>query len=110
MACLLPTKNHRAHRFSSFYSHSCLAIISPQISETVLAQNVRLDSLQQHAAQNAEEIIRQRKKVKEREKNMMTSIFGSMLTIVYVAIVFILTYIVIRLFPKPKGSAIGDMF
>ena len=70
--------------------------------QSVYQQNIQLDQIQHHAVENVEELERQKKKMTEREKVMKSSIWGTFGSIIWVIVLFIVTYIVIRLFPKPK--------
>jgi len=72
-----------------------------QIHSSVSSQNVQLDSLQHHAVDNMEELHRQKKKMNEREKGMTKSVWASVGTIFWIVAMFVVTYAVIRLFPKP---------
>lgn len=72
-----------------------------QIHSSVASQNIQLDSLQQHTAENMEELNSQKKKMGQREKGMKRSIMSSVGSIFWIVIMFVLTYAVIRLFPKP---------
>jgi len=70
--------------------------------QSVHQQNIQLDQIQHHAVENVEELERQKKKMTEREKVMKTSIWGTFGSVIWVVVIFIITYIVIRFVPKPR--------
>jgi len=74
------------------------------INRSVLFQNQQLTDIQKFAFENQEEIENQKKKMAERTKGMTTSIWTSIVTIAWIAFLFVVTYIVIRLFPKPSSE------
>eukprot|EP01040_Poterioochromonas_malhamensis_P014881 gene14881-16560_t len=74
------------------------------INRSVLFQNQQLTDIQKFAFENQEEIENQKKKMAERTKGMTTSIWTSIATIAWIAFLFVVTYIVIRLFPKPSSE------
>jgi hypothetical protein len=82
---------------------SFLHVSIPQISLKVQLQNLELDLIKVDASKNMYEVDQQRQKMKEREKAMTSSIFSSIFTVLYVAAIFLLTYVVIRFFPKPAS-------
>jgi hypothetical protein len=73
-----------------------------QMHRSVLEQNVQLESLQTVAAKNQAELDKQSKKTKEAAQTMTTSVWATIGTIVWLVSWFVITYGVIRFFPKPK--------
>ena len=64
-------------------------------------QNVHLDSLQHVAAENQTELDKQTGKTKEQVKEMTGSVWATVGSVVWMIAMFVATYVVIRLFPKP---------
>lgn len=70
--------------------------------QSVHQQNIQLDQIQHHAIENVEELERQKNKMSEREKVMKTSLWGTFGSVIWVIVLFLVTYIVIRFVPKPR--------
>jgi hypothetical protein len=73
-----------------------------QMSTSVLEQNIQLDSIAQNASDNFDELSSQKKKMSEREKGMKSSFFTSIGSIFWILLLFVSTYGIIRIFPKPR--------
>ena len=52
---------------------------------------------------NMDELNSQKKKMNEREKVMKTSVMTSVGTIFWIILMFVVTYAIMRLFPKPRS-------
>ena len=72
-----------------------------QMSRSVQEQNLHLDSLSHVAAENQAELEKQSGKTKEQANEMGTSVWATVGAVVWLVTLFVLTYVVIRLFPKP---------
>ena len=81
---------------------SALKDATIMMSKSVQEQNVHLESLEQAATENQTELDRQQKRAKEQTKVMFTSVWTTMASVIWIVSLFIATYIVIRLFPKPQ--------
>mmetsp|Transcript_4670 Transcript_4670/g.4811 ORF Transcript_4670/g.4811 Transcript_4670/m.4811 type:complete len:270 (-) Transcript_4670:46-855(-) len=73
-----------------------------QMSTSVIEQNIQLDSIAQNASDNFDELSSQKKKMTEREKGMKSSFFTSIGSIFWILLLFVSTYGIIRIFPKPR--------
>ena len=71
------------------------------MNKLVVEQNVQLDEITQVAAENMDELSDQREKMKEATKEMGTSVWTTVGTLLWLMIMFAVTYMVMRLFPKP---------
>jgi len=76
-----------------------------QMNRSVLEQNAQLDSLQTFAADNQAELDKQASKTKEQVSTMTTSMWATVGAVVWLVVMFIATYVVIRLFPKPRPES-----
>ena len=75
-----------------------------QIQQTVRDQNISLSSIQQYALENMEDIQKQRKAMAKREASLSRSFWGSLGSIIWVGFLFLITYLIIRIFPKERVS------
>lgn len=73
-----------------------------QMSTSVLEQNIQLDSIAQNASDNFDELSSQKKKMSEREKGIKSSFFTNIGSIFWILLLFVSTYAIIRIFPKPR--------
>jgi hypothetical protein len=76
-----------------------------QMNRSVLEQNAQLDSLQTVAADNQAELDKQASKTKEQVSTMTTSMWATVGAVAWLVVMFIATYVVIRLFPKPRHGS-----
>lgn len=72
-----------------------------RMRKSVLDQNLQLDEVQQHAGDNMKALGYQRKLMNENTKKAQDSIFSGIGAMITVVILFLLTYAIIRIFPKP---------
>jgi hypothetical protein len=82
---------------------SVLKESSVQLNHTVIKQNIQLDSIQHVAVENRDELVVQQREIANRTKAMSRSLCGSIAIVLAVMLLFVLTYGVIRLFPKPAS-------
>jgi hypothetical protein len=75
-----------------------------EINESILFQNQQLTDITIFSQENQKEIEDQKKKMTERTKGMARSLWTDIATLAWVAMVFVLAYVVIRLFPKPSSN------
>mmetsp|Transcript_2491 Transcript_2491/g.3873 ORF Transcript_2491/g.3873 Transcript_2491/m.3873 type:complete len:272 (-) Transcript_2491:1222-2037(-) len=75
-----------------------------QINRSVLEQNEQLTSIHHFASENHTELDYQKKQLNERSKEMKSSLWSSVLLICIVFTIFSVTYLIIRIFPKPSSS------
>lgn len=73
-----------------------------RMNQSVKQQNVQLDSIQVHAADNIESLEEQRKMMSETSKVMKKSIWSTFGSIFWIIGMFIFTYLIMRILPKPK--------
>ena len=71
------------------------------MNKLVEEQNVQLDEITQVAGENMNELSDQREKMKEATKEMGTSVWATVGTLLWLMTMFAVTYMVMRLFPKP---------
>jgi len=73
--------------------------------ESVLEQNVNLDSIHLQAQENMAELDEQNKKIKERTKNMRNSVVSTFGSYIWIVSLFVLTYAIIRIFPRYTNTS-----
>jgi len=73
-----------------------------RIHEMIVTQNELLDEIQQDAGENIEELNEQRKVVTKREQEATTSLWATIINIVFAFAVFIVALVIIRIFPEPR--------
>lgn len=71
------------------------------MNKAVLEQNVHLDSLELAAAENQSELDKQQSKTKAQTKTMVTSLWTTLGSVIWIVSLFVATFFVIRIFPKP---------
>jgi flagellar biosynthesis/type III secretory pathway M-ring protein FliF/YscJ len=72
------------------------------MNKMVVEQNVNLDEIQQEAGQNIEELEQQKDRMKRETAKMTMSFWTTLYTAAWLIVMFVGTYIVIKIFPKPK--------
>ena len=72
------------------------------MNKLVVEQNVNLAEIQQEAGQNIEELDQQKDKMAEETKKMTMSLWTTLYMAAWLVGMFIATYVVIKIFPKPK--------
>jgi hypothetical protein len=81
-----------------------LKLETERISDAVRMDRVKLESLQIHTCGSKQEIVDQRAKMFIRTNYTFSSAFGSVISIIYVMILFSVTYFFIRLFPSSSPT------
>jgi len=71
------------------------------MSKLVVEHNAQLDEITEVAGENMAELGDQREKMKETAKEMSTSIWTTVGTLFWLMSMFVVTYVAMRMFPKP---------
>ena len=72
------------------------------MNKMVAEQNVNLSEIQQEAGQNIEELDQQKERMKQETAKMTMSFWTTLYTAAMLIIMFVATYVVIKIFPKPR--------
>jgi hypothetical protein len=72
-----------------------------RMNQSVTQQNIQLDSIQVHSADNIESLEEQRKMMSDSVKVMKTSIWSGLGSIFWILGMFVFTYLIMRILPKP---------
>lgn len=71
------------------------------MNKLVVEQNVHLEQIQQAAGENVEELEQQKQNMAKETKKMTMSFWTTIYTAIWLIGMFIATYLVIKIFPKP---------
>mmetsp|Transcript_12780 Transcript_12780/g.23664 ORF Transcript_12780/g.23664 Transcript_12780/m.23664 type:complete len:269 (+) Transcript_12780:122-928(+) len=72
------------------------------MNETIQLQNTQLTEMYEHAEDNVEELDEQKEKMNKQQQLQSNSLWTTVYALITVFVTFTLTYVVIRLFPKPR--------
>lgn len=73
-----------------------------KVNSQVKEQNLELDAISAYASKNFSELATQRERMGKKEKEMKRGVFESAYTVLWVLALLVVTYVAIRLAPKPS--------